>query len=66
MNIDEIQKMFSEMGLENSEQRDRFVKEFSISIIEELDDIKYEIEITNNTLIDKYYAQLARHNERNK
>lgn len=56
MNIDEIQKMFSEMGLENSDQREKIVKKFSISIIENIGDIKHEIEIVNNTLIDEYYA----------
>ena len=56
MNINEIQHMFSEMGLETTEQREQLIKELSINMMDNNSDDNYEIKTSNNTLILEEYA----------
>lgn len=56
MDIEEIQKMFSEMGLGSTEQRDKLIKELSINMIDSSYDSNYEIITGNNTLKTESYA----------
>lgn len=56
MDIEEIQKMFSEMGLGSSEQRDKMVKELSINMVDSSFDENVNIKTSNNTLIGEHYA----------
>ena len=50
MDIKEIQKMFSEMGLGSTEQRDKLVKELSINMVDNTIDKNVEIKTCSNTL----------------
>ncbi len=61
MDVEEIQKMFSEMGLGSTEQRDKLIKDLSINMVDSSYDTNYEIKTYNNTLIPEHYAQLAQH-----
>lgn len=56
MDIEEIQKMFSEMGLGSTEQRDKLVKDLSINMVDSSYDENYEIITGNNTLKVERYA----------
>lgn len=56
MDKDEIQKMFSEMGLGSTEQRDKLVKDLSINMVDSSYDENYEIITGNNTLKAERYA----------
>ena len=60
MNLKEIQKMFSDMGLGTQEQRDKIAKELSINAVNHSFIEKENIKISNNTLKTEQYAQLAR------
>lgn len=51
MDINEIQQMFSEMGLETTEQREQLIKDLSINLMDNNSDDNYKITISNNTLI---------------
>lgn len=51
MDIDTIQKMFSEMGLGSSEERNKLVKELSINMIDNNYDNNVKIKTSTNTLI---------------
>lgn len=50
MDIEDIQKMFSEMELGSSEERDKMVKELSINMVDSNFDKSVEIKTCNNTL----------------
>lgn len=56
MNIEEINKMFSDMGLGSSEQRDKMVKELSINMVDSSFDLDLEITTSSNTLNSDQYA----------
>ena len=56
MDIEEIQKMFTEMGLGSSEQRDKLVKDLSINMVDSSYDENYKIITGNNTLKAERYA----------
>ena len=56
MDIDKIHEMFSEMGLGTSEQRDKMVKELSISMVDSTFDQTVEIKICSNTINSGHYA----------
>ena len=66
MDIDTIQKMFSEMGLGSSEERNKLVKELSINMIDNNYDNNVKIKTSTNTLISQHYAKLARYIKRNR
>jgi hypothetical protein len=50
MKIQEIQEMFSEMGLGSSEQREKIVRELSINMVDGSYNENKNIKICNNTL----------------
>lgn len=50
MDIKEIQKMFSEMGLGTSEERNKLVKDLSINMVENSYGMRVDSKISNNTL----------------
>ena len=56
MSSDEIQEMFSEMGLGTPEQRDKMVKELSINMVDSNFDQNVEIKTSSNTLNSEHYA----------
>lgn len=56
MDIDEIQEMFSEMGLGSSEQRVKMVKDLSINMVDSSRDNHVEIKTISNTLNNEHYA----------
>ena len=56
MNREEIQEMFSEMGLGSAEQRDKLVKSLAINMVDSSYDADHEIITGNNTLKDERYA----------
>ncbi len=56
MNFEEIQEMFSEIGLGTLEQRNKLVKELSINMLDSTYDLNIEIKISNNTQINELYA----------
>lgn len=56
MDLEEIQKMFSDMGLGTNEERDKIVKELSINMVDVSYDSDYEIKTCNNTLKAEQYA----------
>lgn len=56
MDRDEIQKMFSEMGLGSSELRDKLVKDLSIDVVGTFFNESIEVETSNNTLKAVKYA----------
>jgi hypothetical protein len=56
MGQEEIQKMFSEMGLGSSEQRDKIVKELSINMVDSSFDQNVKIKTSSNTLNNERYA----------
>lgn len=56
MDKEEIQEMFSEMGLGSTEQRDKLVKELSINMVDSSYDTNYEIKTCSNTLNVERYA----------
>lgn len=56
MDKDEIQKMFSEMGLGSSDLRDKLVKDLSIDVVSTYSSESIEVETSNNTLKVEYYA----------
>ena len=51
MDIQEIQQMFSEMGLGTTEQREQLVKVLSINRMDDMSEDNYVITTCNNTLI---------------
>ena len=50
MDIEEIQKMFSEMGLGSMEQRDKLVKDLSINMVDNTISKNNNIKNCTNTL----------------
>ena len=56
MDKDEIQKMFSEMGLGSSDLRDKLVKDLSIDVVSTFSNESIEVETSNNTLKAEFYA----------
>lgn len=50
MDIKEIHKMFSEMGLGTSEERNKLVKDLSINMVDNSQDMSINSKISNNTL----------------
>lgn len=53
MSSEEIQKMFSEIGLGTSEEREKFIKELSINVVHGSCENGFEIKTYNNTLISE-------------
>lgn len=49
MSPDEIQKMFSEMGLGTSEEREKLIKKLSINMVDSSYEDSFEIKTCNNT-----------------
>lgn len=56
MDIEEIQQMFSEMGLGESEVRDKIVRDLSINMLSGNDEATFEIITRSNTLKPEYHA----------
>ena len=56
MDIEDIQQMFSEMGLGASEVRDKIVRDLSIDMLSGSDEATYEIVTRSNTLKPEYHA----------
>ena len=56
MDLKEIQKMFSDMGLGTQEQREKIVKELSINVVNRSFNENRNIKISNNTLKIEQYA----------
>lgn len=56
MELDEIQKMFSEIGLGSKEKRNKLVHDLSINMTDCSYDSNYEIKTSNNTLKTEQYA----------
>lgn len=56
MDKDEIQKMFSEMGLGSSDLRDKLVKDLSIDVVSTFSNESIEVATSNNTLKAELYA----------
>lgn len=56
MDINEIQQMFSEMGLGSSEERENLIKDLSINSIGNINDSIVEVKTCTNTLKSEHYA----------